>query len=224
MESGFEDESFVLRSEYRFNVLRSLAGAGRLTPTMIADWTEIRQPHVSRALSELQDRDLVDLTVDEDQHKGRLYALTERGVTLWQSVNEVTWQGPMESIPDEHRGLVAFLQDRIGESLIVVGYYSRAEIHNYYAREDVREQLSEGNFQETVELLVKRFSVSETNAGEKAGQLRYAIQSFENFVRIIIYLKKGFIGIGLDLDFHFEIPTLMEECRDILDDGGAHLV
>lgn len=76
--------SFVIRSEYRVDVLSRLM-EGPATPSRIADDEDIAIAHVSRALSGLREgeRDIVELLVSEDQKKGRVYGVTEKGERVW---------------------------------------------------------------------------------------------------------------------------------------------
>ena len=85
--------SFVIRSQYRVDVLSRLM-EGPATPSRIAADEDIAIAHVSRALSGLREgeRDMVELLVSEDQKKGRVYGITEKGERVWnrlQSENMV---------------------------------------------------------------------------------------------------------------------------------------
>jgi DNA-binding MarR family transcriptional regulator len=68
--------SFVIRSEYRKNILFHLATKKDI-PSNIAEETGYHQSHVSNTLSELREKDLVERLVESP--KGRIYALTEKG-------------------------------------------------------------------------------------------------------------------------------------------------
>lgn len=68
--------SFVIRSEYRKNILLHLASQKDI-PSKIAEETGYHQSHVSTTLGELRERDLVQRLVESP--KGRIYALTEKG-------------------------------------------------------------------------------------------------------------------------------------------------
>ena len=73
---------YVVSSEYRMRVLRRLAD-GPATPTQIADHAGIAVTHVSRALSGLRERNLVDLHVPEERRQGRIYGILDRGTDVW---------------------------------------------------------------------------------------------------------------------------------------------
>lgn len=77
-DADWELVGFVAASTYRHQVLQRLA-KGRKRTTDIAREEEINASHVSRALGELRDRDLVELCVPEETEKGRVYGITEEG-------------------------------------------------------------------------------------------------------------------------------------------------
>jgi DNA-binding MarR family transcriptional regulator len=93
MSDDWDLIGFVIRSQYRVDVLERLM-EGPATPSRIAADEDIAIAHVSRALSGLRegDRDMVELLVSEDQKKGRVYGITEKGERVWnrlQSENMV---------------------------------------------------------------------------------------------------------------------------------------
>ena len=76
--------SYVVRSQYRVDVLERLV-EGPATPSQIAADEDIAITHVSRALSGLREDDhrMVELLVSEEQKKGRVYGITDRGERVW---------------------------------------------------------------------------------------------------------------------------------------------
>ena len=77
----WDDVSFVISSGYREGVLGCLAGSPA-TPSQLAADSEMTISHASRALSERRERSLVELLVDEERRKGRIYGLTDRGTDI----------------------------------------------------------------------------------------------------------------------------------------------
>jgi DNA-binding HxlR family transcriptional regulator len=76
--------SFVISSDYRLLVLDQLAGP-EIPSRITTDGDEhVLTEHVTRALSELRDRELVELHVLDDQEEYRFYRLTEGGEQVWQ--------------------------------------------------------------------------------------------------------------------------------------------
>ena len=74
--------SFVISSNYRMLVLDQLANGPEIPSQINAD-EHVLIEHVSRALRELRDRELVELRVPDDQEKHRFYGLTEQGERVW---------------------------------------------------------------------------------------------------------------------------------------------
>lgn len=85
MTAEWDDVSYVISSKYRVDTLERLEG-GPATPSLVASDTEHSIAHISRALQELQDEELVTLLVSEDQRKGRVYGTTERGQTVIEMI------------------------------------------------------------------------------------------------------------------------------------------
>lgn len=86
---NWDDVGYVRASQYRQTVVNHLADTPA-TPSDIDEETGFDIAHISRALQNLRDRDLVELLVDEDTQKGRYYGLTSDGETVREQLVEVT--------------------------------------------------------------------------------------------------------------------------------------
>ncbi|ELZ86042.1 transcriptional regulator [Haloferax elongans ATCC BAA-1513] len=86
MTETWDSAGYIASSRYRLAVCEYLVQHGSGLPSRIATETGLAQPHVSRALSELRDRDIVELLVPESQQKGRLYGLTDHGELAYERV------------------------------------------------------------------------------------------------------------------------------------------
>jgi len=73
---NWELYSFVIRSKRRKDILLSLEKAR--TPTEIGNKVKTSVSHVSRTLSDFQDKDIVECVTPE-QKVGRIYKLTKEG-------------------------------------------------------------------------------------------------------------------------------------------------
>lgn len=69
---------FILSSTYRIKVVAALRD-GPMIPSEIAEETGKNIEHISRAIQELREENVVELLVDEDRQKGRFYGLTDEG-------------------------------------------------------------------------------------------------------------------------------------------------
>lgn len=85
MTDDWDEIGFIISSKYRVRVLKRLV-EGPATPSKISEDEDISIASVSHALKQLRERDLVDLLVDEDRRKGRVYGITERGERLWTEI------------------------------------------------------------------------------------------------------------------------------------------
>lgn len=72
--------SYVKISSYRLRVMKSLEEEVKM-PSEIARDSDIRQNHISKVLSELKARDLVEC-INPEVRKGRLYRHTDKGVDV----------------------------------------------------------------------------------------------------------------------------------------------
>jgi len=70
--------SLLKNSEYRRKILESLSEANYLTPSEIAEKTEIRLNHISNFLKDLKDYKLV-ICLNDEEKRGRLYQITKLG-------------------------------------------------------------------------------------------------------------------------------------------------
>ena len=72
-----ETLEFIRRSTYRQKVLKSLED-NVLMPKEIAERSNIKTNHVSKVLSELKSKELIEI-INPEVRKGRLYRLTDVG-------------------------------------------------------------------------------------------------------------------------------------------------
>lgn len=82
MNDDWDAASFVIRSKYRKEILGELERQPA-TPSTIAENLGHDIAQVSRALGELREEGMVDLLVSEEQRKGRVYGITDRGREIW---------------------------------------------------------------------------------------------------------------------------------------------
>ena len=87
MSDGSDLIGFVIASRYRKIVIDELSDHPS-TPSQITERTDTSIASISQTLSELQKRDCVELLVDEDRRKGRVYGLTDTGERVWEDLHE----------------------------------------------------------------------------------------------------------------------------------------
>ena len=78
--------SYVQISKYREKTLKSIGDEVKI-PTNIANYSGIRTNHISKVLSELKNKEIVEC-INEEARKGRLYRLTDTGKEVLNTINE----------------------------------------------------------------------------------------------------------------------------------------
>ncbi|WP_296882613.1 transcriptional regulator [uncultured Methanobrevibacter sp.] len=78
--------SYVQISKYREKTLKSIGDEVKI-PTHIAQDSGIRTNHISKVLSELKSKDIVEC-INEEARKGRLYRLTDTGKEVLETIEQ----------------------------------------------------------------------------------------------------------------------------------------
>lgn len=81
-----ETVEFIKRSQYRQRVLKSLED-DVLMPKEIAKRSNIKTNHVSKVLSELKSKDLIEI-INPEVRKGRLYRIQPNGKEILKYMGE----------------------------------------------------------------------------------------------------------------------------------------
>ncbi|MGL6298435.1 MAG: MarR family transcriptional regulator [Methanobacteriaceae archaeon] len=84
--TDIENISFIKLSKHREKVFLNI-GTKLKMPSEIAKSTNLVLSDVSRALRGLKDKKLVEC-LNEDVNQGRLYKLTEKGIDVYDIVNQ----------------------------------------------------------------------------------------------------------------------------------------
>ena len=79
-----ETVEFVKRSQYRQRVLKALED-DVLMPKQIAERSDIKVNHVSKVLSEIKSKELIEL-INPEARKGRLYRLNDDGKIVLEQI------------------------------------------------------------------------------------------------------------------------------------------
>lgn len=82
-----DDASFVVRSPHRTTVLQRLA-EGAAIPAQIREDSGLEYSRITEAANRLRERDLIQLLVDEDTKRGRLYTITKQGEKVLEFMDE----------------------------------------------------------------------------------------------------------------------------------------
>lgn len=84
----WDDVGHVLSSDHRTIILAVLSDDGPFTPSDLGDVIDMETSHVSRSITKLRERDLVELLVPEERRKGRIYGTTDRGDQVRQHIGK----------------------------------------------------------------------------------------------------------------------------------------
>ena len=84
-EDPFDTLAYVVGSRYRKMIVSDLS-SGPSNPSKIAEEHDLHVPHVSRALGELEDRDVV--SAHGTGSRTRLYTLTDHGEVVAELLTE----------------------------------------------------------------------------------------------------------------------------------------
>ena len=79
-------KSYVQISKYREKTLKSIGDDVKI-PTNIAKDSGIRTNHISKVLSELKNKEIVEC-INEEARKGRLYRLTDTGKEVLDTIKD----------------------------------------------------------------------------------------------------------------------------------------
>ena len=80
------ETQYVKNSTYRTKIVKTLDGGVKI-PTQISRDVGIRTNHISKVLHDLKSKDIV-ICLNENDRKGRLYKLTEKGKKINQYIKE----------------------------------------------------------------------------------------------------------------------------------------
>jgi len=212
-------ESYVLNSTYRSRVFEYLAGTPRATPKEIAEGVDVPRPHVSRALSELEETGVVELRVPESRTVGRYYGLTEKGTTAWptikRAVQNVDWE-LREPDTQALRDIVELARDAVGDGLRTVGTYDGETVSIWYIDPAVEASYTDEEFEDGLRTLIFDHSLDEVSvSGEDCWS---DTLHFEEFSVVRIRLANGSrIAITFDDSQTISVPTFAEAVENILD-------
>ena len=212
-------ESYILSSTYRSRVIEHLAGTVRATPTEIADDVGASRSHISRALSELQEKDVVELQVSEAQTVGRYYGLTEKGEEAWprikRAVRNVEWTIKDPSTP-EMRSVVKLAQDEFDDSLRCVGKYNGEKVTICYIDPDVQSEYSDEEFEEGLRTLIFDHSLEEVSIPNK--DCWSEILHFQDLSVLRVRVPNGSrVSLSFDNDHSISTPVFVESIQSIFE-------
>ena len=220
---------FVLRSPNRRAILQYFLHNGSGFPSDVAEETGINLPHVSRSLSELQNRDLVDLLVPEDQKKNRLYDITERGIAIldwtqtWEAVSEYhIVEESRFSFPD----LLQFVQKALGETFLGISHHDGDELEIVFGNDDIAERLQRENLTEAAVSDLQTLSRIAAQDFSIVDRIRYGFFELENpayldgdavWILVLHPSDSSVVSIASSAPPDMLVPSFAARCMNILE-------
>jgi len=210
MESEWDVVGYVNSSQYRTASVEHLYDEGEAMPSEIAEASGYALSHVSRALSQLRERRVVDLLVSEDRHRGRLYGLTDRGRGVARRLRSrmALDYSFVDASAFRHPALLETLRERVGDCLRVV------------AARDGRdcELVAHGVSEDAVEERCLRALLALPDLdGEDDSPCRYAVRGYEEAT--VMHLRTApdrHVGAALDPTRDLALPAFAERCLTAL--------
>lgn len=215
MARNWDAISYVSRSKYREHIADHLHGEGPATPSEIAEATGHALPHVSRALSQLRDRGLVELLVSEEEHHGRLYGLTEDGRAAVTNMRRDQLEARLTiSRPDRFSKprLLQFLQNELGDSLRWVERYTDNTAEITFVHSNPRDDPADEGVLLCELALAWRSDIPDS-AVNAFGNNRYMVGGFESVIALYLFPDDAsHYAISTDTSMEVSIGSLVNQC------------
>ena len=215
MTDTWDVAGYVASSRYRQAVCQYLSLRGPGLPSEIASETDLAQPHVSRALSELRERDVVELLVPESQQKGRLYDLTETGRIALERLTRGRDAVDVEVVDRDafpYDGVVGYLEENHPAVVRAVATCDGELATIHFFGEEPADHRSAP--------IVRLWSVSGVNgqlASGSTGRHEFTVFGLENVTLLELAVDEE-LHIGVSLDDHADVPM-----RSFTEEIEAHL-
>ncbi|AFK19190.1 ArsR family transcriptional regulator [Haloferax mediterranei ATCC 33500] len=218
MTDAWDSAGYIASSRYRRAVCRYLSEHGSGLPSRIAAETNLAQPHVSRALSELREREIVELLVPESQQKGRLYGLTDLGELAYERVAldqeaEVTVVDPGNFPSPE---LIEELELSYGDSLRAVVWCEPVQTWVRFFSPSLADRYDEETMKTLVSTLTNEEALDEPLAELSIGAPDLVAFAIEETLVVRIPLDDEVkLLVSLDVEFDTVISDLRETCQQL---------
>ncbi|WP_410764776.1 ArsR family transcriptional regulator [Haloferax sp. DFSO60] len=219
MSEAWNAAGYIASSRYRLAVCEYLDDNGSGLPSRIASDTGLAQPHVSRALSELRDKEIVELLVPESQQKGRLYGLTELGSAAHKKVaiDQLGEISVVERAEFPSTNIVAELTDAYGGHLRGLVWCESDQTWVHFTSEELTEDYDIDTLKTLVSTLTNGEPIDNSVGDSPAGDVQFVAYGLEDalVVRVQVSTETELL-VSVELDFDKSITELAASCQDIL--------
>lgn len=228
MSDPWDTAGYIASSRYRASVCELLAAGGPELPSRIATKLELAQPHVSRALSELRDRGVVELLVPESKQKGRLYGLTPEGEAALDRLQGETASVSVSFVDADafpHPALLDYLRTEHGDAFRLA-LARDGDDSVAFAAAEVDEAFDERSLSSVVAALRASDAAMRGDGGDlPTGRSRFAVRGFER--ALLIRFPAGSassdsplpsddeaeVYVSLDPEADVALRSFVESCR-----------
>jgi DNA-binding transcriptional ArsR family regulator len=216
MPTAWDSAGFIASSRYRLAVCEYLVDEGPGLPSEISAATDLAQPHVSRALSELRDRNVVELLVPESQQKGRLYDLTEDGRIALDRLAHGRDAVDLNVVDREgfsHRDLLDHLERNYPAVTRAVATYDGETAQVHFVDEEPQDRQTSP--------IVRLWSAAGPRgelASGATGRHEFTVYGLENCTLLDLQIDES-VHLGLSLDDEADVPL-----RSFVDEVESYLV
>jgi DNA-binding transcriptional ArsR family regulator len=218
MSESWDTAGYIASSRYRASVCEFLDREGPELPSKIATRLDLAQPHVSRALSELRDRGVVELLVPESQQKGRLYGLTRDGK---QALLRLEGESASVSVSFVEAGafpyepLVEYLREEHADDVRLVVARDGDDSDVFVADEAARDRYDE----RTLATLIAALRAGDATVDEKlvdlpTGEDQFVVRGYEHL--LLVRLPVGDdaeVLVTLERDAEVDVNGFVDACR-----------
>lgn len=216
-------EAYVLSSKYRSAVLEVLTERERATPTEIAEAADEPRPHISRALSELRDREIVELRVSDTRQVGRYYALTDEGSAVWSGlkaeIRDLDWDIREPSGPGMEAVLEAVTAE-LGDRVRFVGHYDGESATIFHADPSVREQYTAADIEQALHTFIFDHALDDLDVPDR--KCTSEVANFDEIVLLKVRVGDGeLIGISLDRTGDIPVPEFLDTIVTVYEENRA---
>lgn len=201
---------YVRSSQYRDDTVRHIAEHGPSMPSEIAEGTGNELSHVSRSLSELRDREIVELLVPEQTQRGRIYGLSDRGEGVAARHRRPDFEWTLVDVGDfPHAAFLEHVRSvagsafnaaayRDGRDVTLVGAPDGADLHEY-------------------EVLIAGPGLGDRRAWGDVEAPEFLLSGFDGCMVVQLPLGDGErIGVGIGREAEIAVPRFVDECVDCL--------
>jgi DNA-binding MarR family transcriptional regulator len=215
MSETWDAAGYVTSSRYRLSVCRHLSREGPDLPSRIAEELDLAQPHVSRALSELRERGVVELLVPESQQKGRLYGLTDDGRRALVRLRGEAAAVNVEFVEESkfpHAGLLDYLLEAYESEfrLAIAHNGDRTDVYR------VGGSTPESRDETSISRLVALLGGAEDRDRDDAvtGRTEFVVRGFEEATLVRLLVDDGEeVYLSLDRGADLPLESFVEDCR-----------